>query len=360
MDKKMSSTTRRPGTSPRRTVSNVLGEDINLVQPSIRTSPQRFVRSELRRSPRTAARLSQRSGSYNEMLGDTSISQMLLESGYAPLDKIVILNAQGAPEVKYIKAVNKLGQYVYVYLDSKGFISRNADDIVMSELRKAEKIPISLKVGINDCVASDVCGVAFECDKEVCTLIRDETSDELVEHVYVNGDRAIETTSPAEGELISYPIVRLSEIKNSPDAVLRNTNEVTKRLRNSSFNILDNELRETELAIASLVQSFNEFKIAVRNTSQQLNDSSIALEGTVGSLLQYELLDEHQKNLLKRAQYNLRARADMLKNEMILIEKVTKLKSAITQQSQFINGVTAALVKELEDAYYDVYPGDCK
>ena len=94
----------------------------------------------------------------------------LLSFGYVPLNKIVIKNqSDELMSDQYVKAVNKMGQKVYILLDADNM--QNIDsDLTLVETKNGNIIPYSLKNGALKMAGMDASGIAFECQGGLCVV----------------------------------------------------------------------------------------------------------------------------------------------------------------------------------------------
>jgi len=105
--------------------------------------------------------------------GMTEVQKELIDMGYVPISKIVI-NKEGDMEAKYIKVLNKYCQPVYIELDTEGVLSVEKGTVSHIEMKTAMETPYDIRMEALECAGKDVCGVAFECEGGVCTLMKEE------------------------------------------------------------------------------------------------------------------------------------------------------------------------------------------
>ena len=184
---------------------------------------------------------------YQSLIDSSSIENELYKYNYTPVSKIVVKGDNNRKQIFYIKAVNKNAQKVFIIIDSDGYTSSKSGDLTLMETKLGTNIPHSIKLGAVECIGNDICGVAFECGSDsVCILSRNDNIDlDETNFVYVEKSAAISTeTEGTEGTIMSYPVVRLSEIIANPELVVMNTDIITRRLRNITYDILTKELAD--------------------------------------------------------------------------------------------------------------------
>jgi len=239
---------------------------------------------------------------YYGIINNSSLEKELLLAGYAPISKIVVNNGSGDKKTQYIKAINKKGQQVSIYVDVNGYITARADDLTLIESHKASVVPYSIKTGAYNCANKDVCGVAFECGTDsVCVLSRgvNDLTPKEANFVYVEQPTTAAVSLETEGSIMSYPVIRLSEIRANPNLVLNNTDIVTRRLRNATYTSELQSLAAAEQYVNKLNLAFNRFNRLRENSAEQLNRTLTTLEQWNEYYLQNPpTTDEIKKNIV--------------------------------------------------------------
>jgi len=207
---------------------------------------------------------------------DEEVEEELIKSGYTPVSKIVV-SKNGELEGKYIKALNKYGQYVYVELDTEGVLAIDGDIITHTEVKDATEIPL---VDAYKCVEGGVCGVASECEGGVCTLTRTKGSKYPRQTTLVRQERSTDTSTSAMlgDDMVAYPVVRLSEIRADPENALFAQNEATTLLRDQRNVALDEDLAKMAILLNTLTDEFNEFQDIREDLILRVNSDLTRLE----------------------------------------------------------------------------------
>lgn len=215
---------------------------------------------------------------YQGLLNQTNVENELQRYGYKIEGRIVAKELNG--ERIYIRAINSRGQRVFVLVDVVGDVVTRNDKLVLVENKTATLIPHSVRNEALDCVRNDVCGVALEqADDRVCMLSFDEELNPREVNLTILEESAPSSlTVEYNGEEISYPVIKLSEIRANPYQVLLNTNKVVIRLRNTTYVSLVKDfedLSRTEEAMRTLMVEFDK----VRNMyAGSLNETLTELE----------------------------------------------------------------------------------
>lgn len=296
---------------------------------------------------------------YNGVIANAALENELLNAGYAPLSKIVIQADNNNKRTQYIKAINKKGQKVFILIDVNGYTTARASDLTLIESSKVNVVPYSLKTGAYNCAVNDVCGVAFECGTDgVCVLTRDnqDLSPKEANFVYVEQHTPAAATMESEGSIMTYPVVRLSEIRVNPTLVLANTDTVTRRLRNSTYKALYQELITTHQAILNLNNAFIRFNQMQTTTASKLNKSLTESEQINELYVKNPPLTDEAKDKYRKLQYNLAYRNEAITTLIRSVKKVADTRTDIISITKQINDITDFCDQQFANIEYVIQP----
>ena len=200
---------------------------------------------------------------YSSIISNASIENELFNLGFVPLYKIIV-KENGNKKVEYIKSISKMGQGVFIQIDDgEGYFISKPTDLVMVQSKNARAIPYSIKQGILECAANGTCGVAFVCGSDsICVLssTNDLTPKEANFTLERKNNEIDKTASlEMEGSIVTYPVVKLSEVRVSPKEVTDLVDLSTQSIRNQTYNTLNDSLEEQRQLIDDLKFSFEEF-----------------------------------------------------------------------------------------------------
>ena len=295
---------------------------------------------------------------YQGMIQDKGVEQMLTESGYLPVDKILTKDENGNLMCQYIKSVDATGRTSFVDLDCEGYVSVDPKDMTMvnSGSNNASVVPYSVKMGTYECASSDVCGVAFECDNEICTLKR--ADDSLVPSETVFTQSATDAGHKKHGMLdnhpISYPIVSLSDIKANPERVACSIKDAHDRMRNASFGQVSQDTSGLVNATKSLNNEISRFNANQKAISASLTNTIAQLEKIHAQYKRSPPTSDHERAKLRSVHYNLRKRHDMVVDHLKLSESVNSRVDRIRELSgevKALNDYTEKLFAGLDGVY---------
>lgn len=214
---------------------------------------------------------------------DENLEAELFAYGYIPKNKIVIKNTEGEYTSVYVKAVNRMGQIVYILLDTDNNPNNIGSDLTLIESKTGNILPYSLKLGAIKMAGMNVSGVAFECDKNGLCVLSNRITDNNIQAVEYNFTFVEEKTPAATvvenyGCNMSYPVVKLSEIKANNNLVTEGSNIVTRKLRNASYNAYEQDLCSLKESIITLNQKFDTFTQIYQSYKHKLSDTLTLLE----------------------------------------------------------------------------------
>ncbi len=294
------------------------------------------------RSKVSVAELEMPSEMSMEGQGEKNVDQELLAYGYVPLNKILLSGPDQMERIRYIKAYNPYGELVYIYLDDQGYCQDNLCSS-MVETQTGEAIPYTLRMTASECNNLDVCGVIFECEQGICSLHRKKDNPvEFDERVYQH-TRLVGT--PGRDYLwnksiaMPYPIIRLSEIRANPKAILLATDESFKRMRNVFYETAVQELTKTGSLYNSLEVEAKKFQVNASVFSQKLMNDIIQLEGIADEHRLVPAPDETQKQNYRLVLANLRKRHEFLEEYLRHVDHYSRVQSMISSMIEDLKGL---------------------
>lgn len=293
-------------------------------------------------------------GSYQDIMINSNLDKDLTNNGYTTLSKIIVKGENDERKTQYVKAINKKGQTVYVLIDTYGYTSSKNDDLTLMEVNNATVVPYSLKTGAFSCAGKEVSGIAFECGSDsICVLshnIHDLTPIES-NFVFVQQKPEVQKLS---NTIMPYPIIKLSEIKVNPNLLLKNTDVVTRRLRNSSYNIELNAFNNLQQSLQKLNNVLLEFNKITQNAAAGLSRTLSQLDEWNEIYLSNPPVTDDAKDKYKRLQYNLSHRNQGISDLLRIMNKVNNKSKDIELISKEIDDLTALCKKEFSNVDYAI------
>lgn len=214
-----------------------------------------------------------------DMARPKSVEDLLSEKGFTSTDK-VFLDKSGQVFAKFIKVTTDLGQTAFVELDSEGMVQYQPSSRTMIEEDVGTMVPEQSKViGTYECsMKGGGCGVAFDCNEEVCVMSRPADSTTVPTPVVLK-----KASKPASTELVvsgvptAYPVVRLSDALKTPLATKASIEKSTKAIRNAGvkeckqyYDDLRSTLADMNAALNANYAAANSYIASLANDTKQL------------------------------------------------------------------------------------------
>jgi hypothetical protein len=267
----------------------------------------------------------------------------------------VVRDEGGDKRTQYIKAINKKGQKVFILVDVAGYTTARASDMTLIEAHNATIVPYSLKTGAYNCAGTEVCGVAFECGADsVCVLARgyEDLTPKETNFVFVEQPSTSTASIDVEGTIMTYPVIRLSEIRANPCLVLENTDKVTRRLRNAAYISLLEELATAQQTITKLNEAFVHFNCVRESNALKLNKTLTQLEEWNDEYMAHPPCTDAGKDKYRRLQYNLAQRNEGIATLLRSMKKVADKRLEIEALIKDINEIAGHCEKEFAHVEY--------
>ncbi len=257
-----------------------------------------------------------------------AMDDLLISNGYTPVKTIVVDNAIGKSD--FILAVNKRGQYVLVSLNGKG--KGLEGEIVHTEIiNNSSSIPYSSKRGAFEC-ANGVCGVAYDGEKELNIVTRDEFSMEPMSDTLVYKGENVASI----GNNIPIPVISYNDIVHEPIAVLKNSYEITNRLHRHEYENCKAGMVEVSTEFKELESTLQSYMLLEIASARALAKSTVELGNYAGQYERDPPEDEKEKENYKMVKYNLRKRSDLFITLINCCGKISGMKNTLAELNQTI------------------------
>lgn len=205
------------------------------------------------------------------------IIEKLIEKGYTLLGKVICKDRETLT-LCYLKMQNKYGQKVFVYLDCAQPTIGDQEEVY--DRQEGMSLPSIVKNRALTC-SMEVNGVSFECGPDILCMLRVDGLENVKEETFLHMDDTKKCAVDAlnkKGVLLSYPVVKYSEIMSQPEEVLNKTYKVTKKLREDNYRCALQDLALLQKEITRLCCAFNCFNTARETLSQKLSATLSLLE----------------------------------------------------------------------------------
>jgi hypothetical protein len=280
------------------------------------------------------------------------LDNKLLSLGYTPIRKV------GTEDrIMYVKAYNSKGEAVYI--DLEGLIIKDdkdshrnpaftmASNMIEMELGGTNNISQAYKMGAYLAAEKEVSGVVFEYTGGLSVVARRPNEIKPYELNLTQQESTNEITTP-----IPYPLVRLVEIEANPRLVLKNTDLVIRRIRNSTFNAANADVNKAIQSANELKESLNKFYLIKGEASKALNESLTELEKLNNIYENNPHVingDERNKKSYDTVQYNLILRSEAIITLIRAMKKIAEKGREIERIVQEVKELNEFCEREFEN-----------
>lgn len=219
----------------------------------------------------------------------SELANKLLSRGVVMMDQIVVRDQNGQVAEQFIKGITQFGDKVLILLDQGQLPAPNVEGTLAGS---SVLVPYSLKTSAHACSKSELCGVAFDCQGEICTMIRKKGSLDPQEITFkVAGEGRLQLpigVVQVNDAVNAYPIVLWSEfwgISGLSDAetrahkllMLNYIDIVSQRINRDISRSVDGLLEKTVDAAQALRDKLAAIDIAVFHSVEK--DGKLVSQG---------------------------------------------------------------------------------
>lgn len=319
------------------------------MSPVRQMSPRSALRSRISRNvtPQVSPILGAQASSYQELM-KMNTNDELARAGYTVINQFSVREDKtDTIRASYVKAIDRNGRTVYILLDDTGYTSVNPADLTEVDAKIATQIPDSLKRSVYQQAGTGVGGVVFECPNGICSITRNPQM-EAVESSFILVSKKAETSAVMGTDPVAHPVVRLSEIRANPSAVLLNTEAASSKIRNSQYTDCVEQLKRDEALLRELNESFNRYH-------KTRNEAKSSLESSIAQLTGYNNIynnpkyvpvtsaDASNKETTHRLLMDYNAKVPLL---MSSCKAATAISKPIMEATSILNQLTELIKKE--------------
>lgn len=194
--------------------------------------------------------------SMRDLITSDSIPHALLTAEFMPIGQ---LSKDGV--VTHIKVMTPLGECALVIPDKDGMYTSEieADHMYHHTPEPATFVPFDVKTGYASCADPNICGLALECEGQVCTLTREgleSVPKEVMFSLKHKEDGKEVGLIQTKGTTHAYPIVRLSEILADKNAVHQAIHKNTLAIHKYEMDLLFSQCTVVEAKLKTLCDKY--------------------------------------------------------------------------------------------------------
>ena len=286
---------------------------------------------------------------YQSLITAIGLEGELLNARYQIEGTITLSNERNERRVQYIKAINANGQRVYIIVDVNGVLAPQRN-LTMVALNAPTRVHHSTKSGAYDCVKDAVSGVAFEIGVDgLSTIIRDRETLEPVEINYAVVSRDINMETDNAGTVMTYPIIRMSEIRADAPQVLQNTDIAFNCLRTTTLVSHKDAILEATESIKNMTEAWVSFNTVRYDVANALADDIRQLSHWSAIFNARTIVTDTDRDKVNSIQRNLAIRHERLEDILRLTRKVINRVTQIEVITAEINTITQLIENNNRD-----------
>ena len=260
------------------------------------------------------------------------LDEFLVQNGFVKTSLVTMKSDESVP---YIKAYTKLGHSCYIELDSIVAGPCTSSERMRVSLKNTSIIPSPTKISVATCAKSIVCGVAFECNDEVCVLSPAQGEGYREVNMTIS-DLANSKTLVVAGSPIAYPVVRCSEVLKQPAQMICNIRDASHNIRCQAVAFNTKALADEISQVSALMESLKCLQARYCDVYTAFERETQFLEN---ELVKWESCGSKGKEAIcaeKAIIDNLRARSCLLDQTILNETKVINLGCEVSKMQNFV------------------------
>lgn len=273
-----------------------------------------------------------------------SIIDKLSQLKFTVIDKVYIED-DDEPKIEYLKSYDPIGNIVFINIDSDINLDVNEEILAYNKIYKASIVPQSVKMGLNECMSKNICGVMICTNRGLCALKHENNKpqeENLIFSSYSGKPIVIANNFEA------YPIINYSDIINNYQETLNEIKLTSQRIKNSLYVLLLNNTNDLLKYSTEYDKNINIFTKTVIDTAKQMANALSTLENAYNS---YENKDNEN---VSKIIYNIQTRNVMLDKIFGIWNDVNNFSAKIKNELEKLESYTGK-VNELKSKINNVY-----
>jgi len=283
-------------------------------------------------SPPSPVPMKNQSKDVFSMVASASLEHQLVKYGYNSDMKIVV-EENGQPETKFIRATDRNCNQVYIYVDTEGYTIICSDETSYLD-DTPSSLPFSVRQGLPKLLTKDFYGVALEAGDSVCILHVDGCS--VIEHRYrFNANYAGPITSD-EG-FTPYPIIRMSDVFGASTDTLASTAEAVALLNKDRYKELYQDMIATGEAITAMGKDYAQCAETLGSLYPQITASLNSLYQWNDYYIKYPPTSESEKMKYQDIRHNIYIRREYMSSLFRCMSMINSCKKQVDGMISLIN-----------------------
>lgn len=297
-------------------------------------------------------------GASIEVMEKTPIEDIIRKNGYIPQSKLLIrIKEPNVLHGEYIKAINLLGNMVYIKLDIKdGYISVDNKDLVMSRGPEIAEISRSTRNLYRNNVYMLLHGIAIDCKQGICFLTNN-SSGQIIEDDMIYPHITIQESQVPDSSLMALPVISLQELMRNPKGVLDNTELVSTMIINNAYETCGSDIRRYLDSLENLKIQSQRFREIHGSSVEELVKSTNSRKLQICRLIETNSFrDPVARQKHDVLLYNLQKRHELLVELMHTSREVSIISERLDLVSRQLNDINRHLSSNFQDVKSDLRP----
>jgi hypothetical protein len=252
-----------------------------------------------------------------------------------------------------MKVLTDLGDTAYVQLDSPGNVVYEGKDRTMIVSQNVSVVPEAKQIGTYQCatIGSGVCGIAYDCEGEVCTLTKSiDSPDQPIRTVLTTASKPSETRLTLAGSPVAYPVVRYSDTISNPSVTKRSIILSTSSIRNATYQECIENWNEYKKATMEMTAASDDFMRTYTMAMNQIAADLKRLGNYRAEYIRNPPVTVVEKEKFDAVVFNINNRNQLLIGLFGICQVVRGSTDAIKEQTSALQQST----KNLKEMYQDL------
>ena len=224
---------------------------------------------------------------YNQI----NLDKLLTQKGFTLTGKVIIDQYKKSDTgddisgkvVEIIKAMSPNGKTVFISIDEDKddalYIDYTPSDITMEKLTHSSRFPLSERKGVDEMMGHGISGVVILCQGDICVIKKQNDGNKLeTNYLLPNQNRSHDQKQKLEEPEIetwmsAYPLIKYKDLHSDLNAVNKNIDDATARIRDKERIVCDNNLRRYEEALQKITNSSNNLLEMIYSRSATIDNN---------------------------------------------------------------------------------------
>lgn len=221
---------------------------------------------------------------YNQI----NLDKFLTQKGFTLTGKIIIDQYKRSDTgddisgkvVEIVKSMSPNGKTVFISIDEDTddalYLDYTPSDITMEKLSHSSRFPLSERKGVDEMMGHGISGVVIICQGDICVIKKQNDGNKWeTNYLLPDDNRSQDQKQKTETEtwISAYPLIKYRDLHSDLNAVNKNIDDATARIRDKERIVCDNNLRRYEESLQKIVKSSNSLLEMIYSRSATLDNN---------------------------------------------------------------------------------------